>query len=89
MIVLTIIQKLVCLSSSEVGAYESHRINSGLGQKLVIGYQKDPSTIDHYYTIGSEVRGSIPEKSCWKYFKIIVFGEISLATTPGVRTISY
>ena len=31
--IIKMIQNLVCLSSSKVGAYESHRSNSGLGQK--------------------------------------------------------
>ena len=33
-IILKMIQKLVFLSSSKVGYYESHKSNSGLGQKI-------------------------------------------------------
>ena len=32
-IILKIIQKLVCVSYSKVGAYDSHKSNSDLGQK--------------------------------------------------------
>ena len=36
-IIIKMIQKWVCLSSLKIGVYESHKSNSGLGQKVSKG----------------------------------------------------